>query len=65
MKIKIIKQGHQYYREIIGEVVNWCQTAEMFNKIYLNVPAVMVKTEKNIECIPLKSEFYWYEIEIM
>lgn len=63
MFIKIKKHGHQYYSEISGEVLSWCQTVEEFQGVYLQVPCVIIKTKQGlIQTIPLKQQLYHYEI---
>ena len=65
MIIKIKANGHQFYSEITGRVMKWVETAEKFGDRYLQVPAVVIKTESTIQIVPLKQELYWFEIEVL
>lgn len=56
MKIKIEEHGHQYFREYIGEVIMWSHTVEKFENSYMQVPCVLIKCEKCIEKISLRTE---------
>lgn len=67
MRIKVETHGHQYYSEVVGNVLGWVQNVETFNennKIkYLQVPAVILKTDKGIDIINLTKDSYYTKIE--
>ena len=54
--IKIKMHGHQFYSEIKGKVLLWCQTVEKFEDSYFQVPCVIVQGDNSIEVIPLNAD---------
>ena len=63
MQVTIKINGHHYFSEISGEVLLWCQTVERFDRKMLQVPAVIIKNEKEIAVIALKQYLKTVDID--
>ena len=66
MKIKVKTHGHQHYHEDEGEVLLWTQNVAAYpENRYLQVPAVILKTNQGVKVVNLSQYLYWTEIEYL
>ena len=64
MRALIKTWGHQHYTEQEGEVVEFCKTVEKFDGKYMQVPALMLRSDESVWVVSLKREMYDIGVEI-
>lgn len=62
MRITVKINGHQYYREITGEVIKFCEGVGDFDQVPRQVPAVMLDTGTEIEIVNLQQYLRWIDV---